>query len=152
MDRCASCASSSEISPSKRGWLPARFETIRIECGFVVWLNGEVSEVRREESLARICGGKDVVFAAQSVLSLSSTRARIVGVCGVFSGVGICVWGPFFPLIRCGPRFSGRWVKVGMVRCGRNWVGCLRRVWTAWLKPRRLELGEPAIMVIFGDI
>lgn len=146
MRRCASCASSSEISPSKRGWLPARFETIRIAFGFVVWLKRDVGEVRREESLARICGGKDVVFAAQSVLSLSRTRARIVGVWGGFSGG---VWSPFFALIRCGPRFSGRWVKVGMVRCGRNCVGCLRRVWTAWLKPRRLELGEPAIMVIF---
>ena len=70
--------------------------------------------------------------------------------CGGFSGVGICAWDPFFALIRCGPRFSGRWVKVGIVRCGRNWVGCLRRVWTAWLKPRRLELGEPAITVGFG--
>ena len=73
-----------------------------------------------------------------------------MGVCGGFSGVGICAWDPFFALIRCGPRFSGRWVKVGIVRCGRNWVGCLRRVWTAWLKPRRLELGEPAITVGFG--
>ena len=26
-------------------------------------------------------------------------------------------------------------------------MGCRRRVWTAWLKPRRLEFGEPAIFL-----
>lgn len=89
-------------------------------------------------------GGKVVVLAGQRVLSLSRTRARIVGMrcwMGFSGGVGgwCCL------RMRCGPRSSGRYVNVGMVRCGRNWEGCLRSVCTAWLKPRRLELGEPAM-------
>ena len=69
----------------------------------------------------RIWGGKVVVFGGQRVLSLSKTRARIFGV------------GPFSADLgrRWGPRSSGRCVKVGIVRWGRNWEGCLRRVWTA---------------------
>ena len=45
-------------------------------------MNGDVGELRREDSFESICGGKVVVFAAQRVLSLSKTRARIVGVRG----------------------------------------------------------------------
>lgn len=102
------------------------------------WRKGEVGDCRRAASLERICGGKVVVFGGQSVLSLSRTRALIVGTFAfeVFEGS---------ELTRCGPNSSGRYVKVGIVRCGRNWAGCLSRVWTAWLKARRLELGEPAI-------
>jgi hypothetical protein len=58
-------------------------ETIRIEWGFLVWLKGDVGELRRAVSLFRIWGGKVVVFGGQRVLSLSRTRARIVGVGGV---------------------------------------------------------------------
>lgn len=99
-----------------------------------------------------------VVLGGQRVLSLSRTRARIVGVivwCGrggfsdacVVCAVPLLFLGvSFAACTRCGPRSSGRWVNVGMVRCGRNWEGCRRRVCTAWLKPRRLELGEPAIL------
>lgn len=97
-------------------------------------------------------------MGGQRVLSLSRTRARIVGVvvwCGrggfsdacVVCAVPLLFLGvSFAACTRCGPRSSGRWVNVGMVRCGRNWEGCRRRVCTAWLKPRRLELGEPAIL------
>jgi hypothetical protein len=90
-----------------------------------------VGEVRRVVSLCRIWGGKVVVFAGQRVLSLSRTRARIVGVGGVVVGVEVEVEVVGGCLRRCWPRFSGRCVIVGIVRCGRNWVGCLRRVCTA---------------------
>ena len=85
--------------------------------------------MRRVVKLFRICGGKVVVFAGQRVLSLSRTRARIVGVGSAVVGAEVEVDGGC--LRRWGPRFSGRWVIVGIVRCGRNWVGCLRRVCTA---------------------
>ena len=49
-------------------------------CGLWVMLKGEVGEVRRAESLVMIEGGKVVVLGGQRVLSLSRTRARIVGV------------------------------------------------------------------------
>lgn len=79
----------------------------------------------------RIWGGKVVVFGGQRVLSLSRTRARITGDLLVsFSVLGDVCW-------RYGPMFSGRCVKVGIVRCGRNWEGVVRRVRTAWVKPRR---------------
>lgn len=103
-------------------------------------LKGEVGEVRRDWSFERILEGKVVDFAAQRVLSLSRTRARIVGVRGVFSD------DVEDEEMRCGPRFSGSCAKVGIVRCGRRWLGCLRRVCTVWLKARRLEFGEPAIV------
>lgn len=119
---------------------------MRIEYGFEVKLKGDVGDVRRWWSLLRICGGKVVVFGAQSVLSLSRTRARIVGFFWGVEGFSVGVGVDVDALVRCGPRSSGRCVKVGIVRCGRNWEGCLRRVYTAWLKPRRLELGEPAIV------
>lgn len=105
------------ISWAYLGWLPARFETMRIECGFVVRLKGEVGEVRRADSFVRIWGGKVVVFGGQRVLSLSKTRARIVG------GFDCCCWKPFSVLpetvllvpgvrfaapTRGGPRSSGR--------------------------------------------
>lgn len=73
---CDSLLSISRTSESNEGWLPARLDTIRIACGC---LKAEVGELRRECSLVRIWGGKVVVFGGQSVLSLSKTRARIVG-------------------------------------------------------------------------
>jgi hypothetical protein len=130
---------------------------MRIESGLVDWLKGEVGEVRSAANLSRICGGKVVVLGGQRVLSLSRTRARIVGDFVAAAGaafspgllvVGGCLW-------RCGPRFSGRCVKVGIVRWGRNWEGFRRRVCTAWLKPRRLVLGVLAILLmllyVYGD-
>lgn len=97
------------------------------------WLKGDVGDVRRAVSFDRIAGGKVVVFGGQRVLSLSRTRAWIVGM--RVGGVGFPdggFEGSLFEcshvLTRCGPRSSGRCVNVGIVRCGRNWVGCLRRV------------------------
>lgn len=93
-------------------------------------LNGDVGDVRSERSLSRICGGKVVVLGGQRVLSLSRTRARIVGV-----GCLVSFWLPGFSVVnwgcRYGPMFSGRCVKVGIVRWGRNWEGVVRRVRTA---------------------
>lgn len=91
-------------------------------------MKGDVGDVRNACSFDRISDGKEVVFGWQSVLSLSRTRARMVG---GFEALGRI----------SGPRFSGRWVIVGMVRWGRNWEGVLRRVVTARLKARRLLLG-----------
>lgn len=120
---------------------------MRIPWGFVDAWKGDVGDVRRWVSLVRIWGGKVVVLGGQRVLSLSRTRAWMVGTrFGVgFSGRLDLEVPVVCAPTRCGPRSSGRYVNVGMVRCGRNWEGCLRRVWTAWLKPRRLELGEPAM-------
>lgn len=84
MRRSASAVSRARTSGSKRGWLPARFDTIRIEDGAVVRLNGEVGEVRKDRSLVRMEVGRSVVLGGLRVLSLSSTRARIVGL-GCFS-------------------------------------------------------------------
>lgn len=50
-----------------------------------------MGELRSSESFVRILGGNVVVFGGQRVLSLSRTRARIVGglggVCCCFSGL-----------------------------------------------------------------
>lgn len=99
---------------------------MRIESGAVDWLKGEVGELRSAESLSMIWGGKAVVLGGHRVLSLSRTRARIVGDLAAAAGFspGDCLW-------RCGPSCSGRWVKVGIVRWGRNCEGFRRRVCTA---------------------
>lgn len=99
-------------------------------------MKGDVGEVRSACSFLRISDGKEVVFGWQSVLSLSRTRARIVG-----GGFWVLGW-------TAGPRFSGRWVIVGMVRWGRKLEGVFRRVETARLKARRLLLG--GCMADFG--
>lgn len=91
-------------------------------------MKGDVGDVRSECSFDRISDGKEVVFGWQSVLSLSRTRARMAG------GFWALGW-------TAGPRFSGRWVIVGMVRWGRKLDGVFRRVETARLKARRLLLG-----------
>lgn len=93
-------------------------ETIRTECGLWNELKGEVGEVRREASFVRIFGGKVVVFGAQRVLSLSRTRARMVGICccccervGFSEGCEVLLLFPglnFAAPTRCGPRSSGR--------------------------------------------
>lgn len=75
---------------------------MRIEFGFVDVWKGDVGLLRRDDSFDRMFGGKVVVLAAQRVLSLSKTKARIEGMRCLET--------------RCGPRFSGRCVKVGIVR------------------------------------
>lgn len=72
-------------------------------------------------------------LGAVKVLSLSRTRARIVG-CGVFSLVSVVGWG-----WRWGPMFSGRWRRVGRVRFGRMAVGDLERVVKKRVKAGMLE-------------
>lgn len=82
-------------------------------------LNGEVGEVRRERSLARIGDGRCVVLGGLRVLSLSRTRARIVGfVClGSVLSLLVLVLVLVVGIIgRCSPNCSGKWAKVGMVR------------------------------------
>lgn len=81
-------------------------------------LNGEVREVRRDRSLVRIGAGRWVVLGGLRVLSLSRTRARIVGF-GCFSGslpllVVLVVLG--VGAGRCSPNCSGKCAKVGIVR------------------------------------
>lgn len=53
---------------------------------------GEVGDVRRLCSLVRIWGGKVVVWGGQRVLSLSRTRARMVGLPGFFSSLSFPSW------------------------------------------------------------
>lgn len=100
MERLCDVSSDSRdvISELYFGWLPALFETIRMEFGFWVRLKGDVGEWVRECSLVRTGLGRMVVFGGERVLSLSRTRALIVGIlfscdcdCGFESAVG---WEP----------------------------------------------------------
>lgn len=96
-------------------------------------LNGDVGDVRSCSSLSRYGLGIVVVWGGQRVLSLSRIRAFIFGI--LFG-----CW----PLVvveedeaKWWPICSGRSRKVGMVKLGRKWDGCLRRVETVRLKAWR---------------
>lgn len=109
-------------------------------------LNGDVGDVRSCSSLSRYGFGIVVVWGGQRVLSLSRIRALISGILSDFCSVRELIEGEEEEEARCCPICSGNSRKVGIVRLGRKWDGCLRRVETVRLKAWRFVFSRGAIL------
>lgn len=105
-------------------------------------LNGDVGEVRSCSSLSRYGFGIVVVWGGQRVLSLSRIRAFILGIFLSVLDSTVVV-----DEARCWPICSGRSRKVGIVRLGRKWDGCLSKVETVRLKAWRFVFSKGAIVL-----
>lgn len=109
-------------------------------------LNGDVGDVRSRSSLSRYGFGIVVVWGGQRVLSLSRTRAFICGIlCGFCSGGEVV---EEVEEAKCWPICSGSSRKVGIVRLGRKWDGCLSKVETVRLKAWRFVFSNGAIVSV----
>lgn len=105
-------------------------------------LNGDVGDVRSCSSLSRYGFGIVVVWGGQRVLSLSRIRAFIFGMfLSVLESVVVVE-----EEARCAPICSGNSRKVGIVRLGRKWDGCLSRVETVRLKACRFVFSKGAMV------